>query len=89
MNAFQIGLATFKWDPKLNKYIIRPFNFYVWPNSNLMDKSIMQFATSNVNFLIQNNFNFNKLFKEGLSYQRISDKNLILKQIAIKMNEEP
>ena len=49
----------------------------------------MQFATSNINFLVQNNFDFNKLFREGLSYQRISDKKLILKQISIKMNEEP
>lgn len=82
MNAFQIGIATFKWDTKDNKYSIRPFNFYVYPNSTIMDKKIMQFDTSCVKFLIDNHFNFNKLFKEGVSYQRISDKPLITQRVA-------
>jgi poly(A)-specific ribonuclease len=38
MNAFQWGVTTFKWDSKRSKYVMRPFNFYVFPSSTLMDK---------------------------------------------------
>ena len=68
MNAFQVGIATFKWDPKRREYVIRPFNFYVWPNSAVMDKRVMQFDVSSVKFLMYNHFDFNKLFREGISY---------------------
>lgn len=37
MNAFQVGLVTFKWNPLTGKYSARPFNFYVFPNSQLFD----------------------------------------------------
>lgn len=77
MNAFQMGLATFKWDEAAQAYSIRPFNFYTFPNSTLMDKSVTQFDTSSIKFLMQNNFDFNKLFREGISYQRLSDKEKI------------
>ena len=40
MNAFQIGLCTFKWDRAKQRYSMRPFNFYVFPNSSIMDKQI-------------------------------------------------
>ena len=63
MNAFQIGIATFKWDHVAKKYSIRPFNIYTFPNSTIMDKRVMQFDNSSVKFLMQNNFDFNKLFK--------------------------
>ena len=38
MNAFQVGIATFKWNEQRKEYVIRPFNFWVWPNSTVMDK---------------------------------------------------
>ena len=68
MNAFQFGIATFKWDASKKQYSIRPFNFYAFPNSTIMDKKIMQFDTSCIKFLMDNNFNFNKLFKESVGY---------------------
>ena len=33
MYAFQIGLCTFKWDPVDKSYCSRPFNIYLFPNS--------------------------------------------------------
>lgn len=89
MNAFQIGIATFKWDASKNEYVIRPFNFYVWPNSTMMDKQIMQFDVSSVKFLMQNHFDFNKLFREGISYQRLADKELVESRLARHLNESP
>jgi hypothetical protein len=68
MNAFQIGVATYKWDAAKKKYSIRPFNFYVFPTTSMMGKRTMQFNTSNINFLMSNNFDFNKLFREGINY---------------------
>ena len=89
MNAFQIGICTFKWDSKHSKYMVRPFNFYVWPNSAIMDKQIMQFDVSSVKFLMQNHFDFNKLFSEGISYQRLSDKDLVHARLARHLQETP
>ena len=82
MNAFQFGISTFKWDSKKYKYVMRPFNFYVFPNSLIMDKKVMQFDTSCINFLMQNKFDFNKLFTQAISYQRLCDQDLINTRIA-------
>ena len=89
MNAFQIGLATFKWDKRMKEYTIRPFNIYTFPNSEIMDKRVLQFDSSCIKFLMSNNFDFNKLFKEGISYQRLCDKEIIQQRIAKKFGESP
>jgi len=89
MNAFQWGLATFKWDSAKRQYSIRPFNFYVFPNSQIMDKKIMQFDTSCIKFLMDNNFNFNKLFKESVGYQRLCDKDLVRARIDKHFKDAP
>jgi hypothetical protein len=39
--AFQIGLSTFKWDVKAMKYKYEAFSFYVWPNSQIKDQTMM------------------------------------------------
>jgi hypothetical protein len=49
----------------------------------------MQFDVSSVKFLMQNNFDFNKLFREGISYQRLCDKALIESRLARIFNEAP
>lgn len=88
-------MCTFKWDPKKAKggqsgqYVCRPFNFYVFPNSDIMDKEIVQFDTSSLKFLMSNNFDFNKLFREGLNYQRLSDVDKLRERIAREFNEAP
>ena len=68
MNAFQIGICTFKWDKKQNCYISRPFNFDVFPHSEILGNKTLQFKASNIRFLIKNHFDFNKLFSEGVNY---------------------
>ena len=84
MNAFQIGFTTFKWDEKVNAYISRPFNVYVWPHSDILGDRVMQFKTSCIKFLMQNNFNYNKLFQEGVNYQRLADEALIRQKIELR-----
>lgn len=41
MNAFQVGICTFKWDEKQNAYISRPFNAYTMPNSEVCGDSVV------------------------------------------------
>ena len=76
--AFQIGICTFHWDNDTKKYKYRPYSFYVWPKSKISDISMM-FQSGAVSFLIQNNFDFNKLFDKGINYGRFTDKDLIHK----------
>ena len=68
MNAFQIGLCCFKWDTRRSCYTSRPFNVYVWPHSEILSDSAMNFKTSNIRFLMKHNFDFNKLFNHGVNY---------------------
>jgi hypothetical protein len=82
MNAFQVGVCCFKWDPRHASYTSRPFNVYVWPHSEILGDQTMQFKTSNIRFLMKHNFDFNKLFNLGVNYQRLSDQALIREKIA-------
>jgi len=68
MNAFQIGIVTFKFDGE--KYVARPFNFYCFPSSDLLEEKTMSFKPKTVEFLRKNHFDFNKMFSEGVNYQR-------------------
>ena len=56
MNAFQIGLCTFKWDQEAKKYIARPFNIFLFPHSENhidligQDPRVLHFTTSALKF---------------------------------------
>jgi hypothetical protein len=52
----------------------------VFPHSEMTGTKTLQFKASNIRFLIKNNFDFNKLFTLGVNYQRLSDKETILKK---------
>ena len=73
MNAFQVGICCFKWDAKRSCYSSRPFNAFVFPHSEILGNKTLQFKASNIRFLIKNHFDFNKLFTEGVNYQRLSE----------------
>ena len=51
MNTFQVGLCTFHWDDSVKKYVCRPFNFYVFPDSQVFESSIVQFQVRIVMFM--------------------------------------
>ena len=68
----QFGLCTFHYNAKKNNYSNRAFNFYLWPkpfNRQATDRHFVC-QTSSIDFLSQHNFDFNKLFKEGITYMR-------------------
>ena len=81
MNAFQFGFATFKWNRHTKSYMSRPFNVNVWPGSDILGRQVIQFKPNNVKFLSKHQFDFNKLFKTGVSYQRLDDIELVKEKI--------
>lgn len=84
MNAFQVGVCTFKWNPATSTYGVRPFNVYTFQHSDIMGDSVLQFKASNIKFLTKHHFDFTKLFTSGVTYQRLSDKQLVKDKIEQK-----
>ena len=66
----QFGLCTFHYDEPSDSYTNRAFNFYVWPRPYSRTAPDPRFLcqTSSIDFLSTQNFDFNKLFKRGVSY---------------------
>jgi len=68
----QFGLCTFHYNPTDDTYSHQAFNVYVWPRpcSRAAPDPRFLCQTSSIDFLTKQNFDFNKLFKEGVSYLR-------------------
>ncbi|XP_048761264.2 poly(A)-specific ribonuclease PARN-like isoform X2 [Ostrea edulis] len=68
--VFQVGLCTFCFNKENNKYEARPFNFYVFPRpySRAAPDCRFMCQSSSIDFLASQNFDFNKVFKEGIPY---------------------
>ncbi|XP_066432295.1 poly(A)-specific ribonuclease PARN [Eleutherodactylus coqui] len=67
---FQFGLCTFTYDSTEAKYIIKSFNFYIFPrpfNRNSPDKKFVC-QSSSIDFLANQGFDFNKVFRDGIPY---------------------
>jgi poly(A)-specific ribonuclease len=68
----QFGLCLFKRIDTSNSYDCTAFNFYLFPQSNEKSKhgKAVQFSclNSSIEFLIGQNFDFNKAFLKGLTY---------------------
>ncbi|CAL9699823.1 unnamed protein product [Knipowitschia caucasica] len=67
---FQFGLCTFKYDQSKSKYIIKPFNFYVFPKPFNRSSPDIKFIcqSSSIDFLASQGFDFNKVFCNGIPY---------------------
>ncbi|XP_039632480.1 poly(A)-specific ribonuclease PARN [Polypterus senegalus] len=79
---FQFGLCTFKYDHTEVKYIMKSFNFYVFPkpfNKNSPDvKFVCQ--SSSIDFLASQGFDFNKVFCIGIPYLNQEEERLVREQ---------
>eukprot|EP00092_Neocalanus_flemingeri_P106421 GFUD01136549.1.p1 GENE.GFUD01136549.1~~GFUD01136549.1.p1 ORF type:complete len:612 (+),score=182.67 GFUD01136549.1:44-1879(+) len=71
----QFGLCTFHYDPATDSFSNQAFNIYVWPRPCSRNAPDPRFLcqTSSIDFLTNQNFDFNKLFKQGVSYLRPSE----------------
>lgn len=66
----QMGISAFIFDTSSNSYNIRNFNVYTLPSSQSRQMCI---HPSSMKFLVDNNFDMNKLFKCGISCARIKE----------------
>uniref|UniRef100_A0A5F4WCJ4 Poly(A)-specific ribonuclease PARN n=1 Tax=Callithrix jacchus TaxID=9483 RepID=A0A5F4WCJ4_CALJA len=67
---FQFGLCTFKYDYTDSKYIMKSFNFYVFPKPFNRSSPDVKFVcqSSSIDFLASQGFDFNKVFRNGIPY---------------------
>ncbi|XP_021696424.1 poly(A)-specific ribonuclease PARN isoform X2 [Aedes aegypti] len=61
----QLGLCAFRVDPESGQVSYKCFNFYCYPKGRM---HIFSCQGESMRFLAENGFDFNKLFREGLSY---------------------
>jgi len=66
----QYGICLFTWDSNEKKYSVLPFAFNIYPRpyKRFFNDVIFQVQSSCLDFLAQNNFDFNKLFYGGISF---------------------
>lgn len=83
----QFGLSAFHYDRETNLYAADVYNFYLFPHSFGSIDSRFLCQASSLEFLCQNNFNFNKVMYEGISYlnqdhernlQALSEKDILI-----------
>eukprot|EP00744_Colponema_vietnamica_P020892 GILI01029747.1.p1 GENE.GILI01029747.1~~GILI01029747.1.p1 ORF type:complete len:307 (+),score=75.08 GILI01029747.1:69-923(+) len=67
----QFGLSTFKWDEEKRVFVSKSFNFYIFPHPSDGRDDCFVSQASSLHFLINNGFDFNKLFRDGLTYSHL------------------
>jgi len=84
----QFGLCTFHYNPKDGSYTNQAYNFYVWPRPTSRQAPDPRFLcqTSSLDFLMSQNFDFNKLIRDGISYLRPSEVEK-LRDVALERQE--
>ncbi|ETE72116.1 Poly(A)-specific ribonuclease PARN, partial [Ophiophagus hannah] len=67
---FQFGLCTFKYDHTESKYNMKSFNFYIFPKPLNRTSPDVKFVcqSSSIDFLANQGFDFNKVFRNGIPY---------------------
>lgn len=86
----QFGLACFNWDPESQAYIAKAFNFYIFPNGEPREAGERFFtcSSSSLTFLMECNFDFNKMVKEGISYLTDDEADSYLERINVARVKE-
>lgn len=65
----------FRYDKSVNKFKQRTYNFFIFRrpvDRNIPDQRFLCQTTS-IDFLISQGFDFNKLFKDGISYMNVNE----------------
>ncbi|OLL24220.1 Poly(A)-specific ribonuclease PARN [Neolecta irregularis DAH-3] len=71
--VIQMGLCPTRWNHELQQYEASPYNFFISPtlfsqfNENVLCRKI-EFEAAAIEFLLQHNFDFSKLFRQGVFY---------------------
>jgi poly(A)-specific ribonuclease len=73
--VIQYGISAFRFEPADGGFKQQTYNFYIFRrpiNRNIPDQRFLC-QTSSINFLTSQGFDFNKLFKSGISYLNVSE----------------
>lgn len=86
---FQFGLCTFKYDQAKSKYIIKPFNFYIFPKPFNRTSPDIKFIcqSSSIDFLASQGFDFNKVFCDGIPYLNQEEEAQLREQTEERRNQ--
>ncbi|KAM3864624.1 poly(A)-specific ribonuclease PARN [Diretmus argenteus] len=87
---FQFGLCTFKYDQTESKYIIKSFNFYVFPKPFNRTSPDIKFIcqSSSIDFLASQGFDFNKVFRNGIPYLNQEEEAQLREQTEERRNQQ-
>ncbi|XP_045903252.1 poly(A)-specific ribonuclease PARN [Micropterus dolomieu] len=86
---FQFGLCTFKYDQAKSKYVIKPFNFYIFPKPFNRTSPDIKFIcqSSSIDFLASQGFDFNKVFCNGIPYLNQEEEAQLREQTEERRNQ--
>ncbi|XP_056442464.1 poly(A)-specific ribonuclease PARN isoform X1 [Gadus chalcogrammus] len=87
---FQFGLCTFKYDTEASKYIIKCFNFYIFPKPFNRASPDIKFIcqSSSIDFLASQGFDFNKVFRHGIPYLNQEEEARVREQAEERRNQQ-
>ncbi|XP_048465642.1 poly(A)-specific ribonuclease PARN [Rhincodon typus] len=86
---FQFGLCTFKYDGAENRHIMKTFNFYIFPKPLSRNSPDVKFVcqSSSIDFLANQGFDFNKVFRDGIPYLNREEERQLREQLEEKHNQ--
>ncbi|XP_043944850.1 poly(A)-specific ribonuclease PARN [Protopterus annectens] len=86
---FQFGLCTFKHHHAEAKYIMKSFNFYVFPKPFNRTSPDIKFVcqSSSIDFLASQGFDFNKVFRDGVPYLNREEERQLREQYEEKLSQ--
>ncbi|KAL7979327.1 hypothetical protein Chor_015351 [Crotalus horridus] len=86
---FQFGLCTFKYDHTESKYIMKSFNFYIFPKPFNRTSPDVKFVcqSSSIDFLANQGFDFNKVFRNGIPYLNQEEERQLQEQYEEKRSQ--
>jgi poly(A)-specific ribonuclease len=83
----QIGIALFSYSPSLERYVAKPYNFYVFPRAGNrqfgLDRSF-QCQIGSLEFLESCGFNWNEWIKNGVSFMNKDHE----ERIKLRLNQQ-
>ncbi|KAM4604209.1 poly(A)-specific ribonuclease PARN [Polymixia lowei] len=87
---FQFGLCTFKYDQTESKYIMKSFNFYIFPKPLNRTSPDIKFIcqSSSIDFLASQGFDFNKVFRHGIPYLNQDEESRLREQTEERRNQQ-
>ncbi|XP_072916357.1 poly(A)-specific ribonuclease PARN isoform X1 [Hemitrygon akajei] len=86
---FQFGLCTFKYDSAESRHIMKTFNFYVFPKPLSRNSPDVKFVcqSSSIDFLANQGFDFNKVFRDGIPYLNREEERQLREQLEEKHHQ--